>query len=87
LHLLDAGSIAAVNHGDEGVPAARPGLQLPGHWLVPAHTEAQISQLSYYLRTFPPHSSRNIHFMSLSLYVSIVSAILIELSLFDAPFL
>jgi hypothetical protein len=39
-HLLDAGSIAAVDHGDEGVPAARPGLQLPGHGLVPA----QISQ-------------------------------------------
>ncbi len=61
-HLLDAGSIAAVDHGDEGVPAARPRLQLPGHGLVPAHTQSQISQLSYYLRTFPPHGSRTIPF-------------------------
>jgi hypothetical protein len=44
-HSLDAGSIAAVDHGDEGVPAARPGLQLPGHRLVPEYThQDQISQ-------------------------------------------
>jgi hypothetical protein len=43
-HLLDASSIAAVDHGDEGVPAARPRLQLPGHRLVPANTQALIIQ-------------------------------------------
>jgi hypothetical protein len=46
MYSLNSGSIASVDHGYEGVAAARPGLQHPGHGLVPASTNPILKTLA-----------------------------------------